>query len=73
MQVSFFMFFMIYIFLTINSENIIAPSVEEGFKEVKVIEQSSLNETFNKLSKNLIINNLQGYAFYYEAERGKIQ
>ena len=55
------------------SENIIAPSLEEGFKEVKVIEQSSLNETFNKLSKNLIINNLQGYAFYYEDERGKIE
>ena len=55
------------------SENIIAPSLEEGFKEIKVIEQSSLNETFNKLSKNLIINNLQGYAFYYEDERGKIE
>lgn len=55
------------------SERIIAPSLSEGFKEVKVIEQTKLNDLPSKLIEGIVISDNQGYAFYYEDERGKIE
>ena len=54
-------------------ERIIAPSLLEGFKEIKVIEQTPLNALPSKLIDGIVINDMQGYAFYYEDERGKIE
>lgn len=51
-------------------ERIVAPSLDEGFLKVHIVEQTKLNEVSNKLLKDLIIDNNQGYAFFYQDERG---
>lgn len=55
------------------SERIIAPSVLEGFDSVYIIEQTKLSDISSKLLENIVIDNEQGYAFYYEDERGKVE
>lgn len=53
-------------------ERIVAPSLEEGFLDVHVIDQTKLNDVSSKLLKDLVVNNNQGYAFFYQDERGTV-
>lgn len=51
-------------------ERIVAPSIDEGFLKVHIVEQTLLNEVSNKLLKDLVVNDNQGYAFFYQDKRG---
>ena len=49
-----------------------APSREEGYKEIHIIEQVELKDVKEILLKNLVTRNDQGFAFYYGAKNGEV-
>ncbi len=55
------------------SERIIAPSFCEGFSAIHIIDQTKLCDINSKLLNDLIVSNEQGYAFFYQDERGKVE
>ena len=50
-----------------------APSINEGFKEVKIIDQTPLGDVKEILLKNVVTRIDQGYAFFYSDERGEVR
>lgn len=47
-------------------DKIVAPSIDEGFMDVEIIEQYDIKDIPQKLLKGLIVNDRQGYAFYFQ-------
>lgn len=49
------------------------PCFSEGFKEVHVMEQTKLEDMKDILTKGIIDNKEQGYAFFYSDKRGTVE